>query len=66
MLSPRDQIAKSNTMRLSTATTTEVISEGTPDTSMIEIGLPSPGRRKTRARKLAIVSATSMPENMKA
>jgi hypothetical protein len=61
----RAQIAKSNVMRLSIATTTEVISDGTPDTSMIEIGLPPPGRRKMRARKSAIVSATSMPENMK-
>ena len=52
-------------MRLSTATTTAVMSDGTPDTSMIEIGLPSPGIRNTRARKSAIVSATSMPENMK-
>jgi hypothetical protein len=50
---------------LSTATTTLVISLGTPDTSMIEIGLPSPGRRKMLAMKLAIVSDTSMPLNMK-
>ena len=61
----RLQIAKSNVMRANTATTTLVMSDGTPDTSMIEIGLPSPGRRNTRARKAAIVSATSMPENMK-
>ena len=52
-------------MRLSTATTTLVISLGTPDTSMIEIGLPSPGRRKMRLIKLAIVSDTSIPLNMK-
>jgi hypothetical protein len=58
-------MAKSNTMRLSTDTTTEVISDGTPDTSMIEMGLPSPGRRKMRWMKVDMVSATSMPENMK-
>ena len=52
-------------MRLSIATTTEVISLGTPETSMIEIGLPSPGRRKMRPTNPAIVSATSIPENMK-
>ncbi len=51
-------------MRLSTATTVEVMSDGTPETSMIEIGLPSLGMRKMRQMKSAIVSPTSMPENM--
>jgi hypothetical protein len=32
---------------------------------MIEIGLPFAGRRNILAMKSAIVSATSMPENMK-
>ncbi len=51
-------------MRLSRATTVEVMSEGTPETSMIEIGLPSDGMRKTLPMKSPIVSPTSMPENM--
>jgi hypothetical protein len=49
-----------------TATTTSTMSDGTPDRSMIAIGLPSAGRRKIFARKSAIVSETSMPLNMKA
>ena len=38
---------------------------GRPDTSITEIGLPSPGRRKIRLMKLFMLSPTSMPENMK-
>ncbi|MNC91496.1 hypothetical protein D3C83_77700 [compost metagenome] len=64
MFSSRPQMAKSNTSRLSTATTVEVMSDGTPETSMIEIGLPALGMRKMRPMKSAIVSPTSMPENM--
>ena len=52
-------------MRASTDTTTEVISDGTPETSTIEIGRPWLGRRNSLARKPPIVSETSMPENMK-
>ena len=61
--SSRLQIAKSNTSRLSTATTVAVMSDGTPETSMIEIGLPFEGMRKILAMNAIIVSATSMPEN---
>ena len=60
----RDQIAKSNTIRLSTATTTDVISLGTPDRSMMLIGRLSLGKRNTRAMNSLIVSATIMPLNM--
>ncbi len=38
--------------------------DGTLETSMIEIGLPPPGMRKSLQMKSFIVSATSMPENM--
>ena len=48
-----------------TATTVDVMSEGTADTSMIEIGLPALGRRKIFDRKSVMLSPTSMPENMK-
>ena len=64
MRSSRLQMAKSNTSRLSTATTVAVMSDGTPETSMIDIGLPFEGIRKILAMKSFIVSATSMPENM--
>ena len=57
-------MAKSNTRRLSTATTVEVMSDGTPETSMMAIGLPLEGMRKILPMKSAIVSPTSMPENM--
>ena len=57
--------ASARARRDSTATTTPVMSDGTPDTSMIEIGRPSDGSRNILPMKFAIVSATSMPENMK-
>jgi hypothetical protein len=43
------QMAKSNTIRLSTATTVLVMSDGTPETSMIEIGLPALGHAEDPA-----------------
>src|SRR3712207_8609428 len=42
--------------RARTETTTEVMSDGTPDTSTIEIGRPLAGRRNSLARKLPIES----------
>ncbi len=41
------------------------MSDGTPDTSTIEIGLPLAGSRKILPMKFAMLSAISMPENMK-
>ena len=52
-------------MRDKTATTVAVMSDGTPDTSIIEIGFPCAGKRKIFDIKSLIVSPTSMPENMK-
>jgi hypothetical protein len=41
------------------------MSDGTPETSTIEIGLPLAGSRKILPMKLVIESAISIPENMK-
>ena len=60
------QSAKSKVMRHSTETTTFKISEGTPDKSMIVIGLPATGIGKIRDRSSVMLSRTARSLNMKA
>ena len=56
--------ANSKIRRHRTETTTSTISEGTPEMSMMVIGLPWTGMRRMRDNTWAMVSCTVRRENM--